>query len=58
VAATDAGSYEERECSRCYEGREYDARLGAWVECRTCSVSRQVVACVYPKPSRILKPTA
>ncbi len=52
VAAADRGSYGERECSRCYEGREYDSERGAWVECRTCSGSGRVVVYVYPKLGR------
>jgi hypothetical protein len=52
VAATDKGSYEERECSRCFDGREYDPERGAWVECRTCSGSGRVIVYVYPRPKR------
>ena len=52
VGAKDADSYEERECSRCYEGREYDGLRGAWVECRTCSGSGRVVVYVYPSSKR------
>jgi hypothetical protein len=33
VAATTAGSYEERPCMRCFEGRVYDIERGAWVAC-------------------------
>jgi hypothetical protein len=49
VAATTAGSYEERTCSRCFEGRVYDVRRGAWVACERCSSSGRVVVYVYPK---------
>ena len=37
VAAIEAGSYEERTCLRCYEGRVYDMQRGAWVACEQCS---------------------
>ena len=50
VAATDRGSYEERECSRCIDGREYDPERSMWVECRTCSGIGRAVVFVYPKP--------
>jgi hypothetical protein len=33
VAATEAGSYEERTCLRCFEGRVYDMERDAWVAC-------------------------
>jgi hypothetical protein len=52
VAAIRAGSYEERPCLRCFEGRVYDARRGAWVACETCSGTARVVVYVYPKPKR------
>ena len=52
VATKNASSYEERECSRCLDGREYDPERGAWVECRTCSGSGRVVVYVYPRPRR------
>ena len=52
VAAKNASSYEERECLRCFDGREYDPERRAWVECRTCSGSGRVVVYVYPKPRR------
>ncbi len=52
VAAKDAGSYEERECSRCFEGCEYNPERSVWVECRTCCGSGRAVVYVYPKPKR------
>jgi uncharacterized protein (DUF983 family) len=52
VAATTAGSYEERTCLRCFEGRVYDARRDAWVACERCSGTARVVVYVYPKPKR------
>src|SRR5829696_1447419 len=33
VASRRAGSYEERTCLRCFEGRVYDVQRGAWVAC-------------------------
>ena len=33
VAVKRAGSYEERTCLRCFEGRVYDIHRGAWVAC-------------------------
>ena len=52
VAATEVGSYEERTCLRCFEGRVYDARRDAWVACERCSGTARVVVYVYPKPKR------
>jgi uncharacterized protein (DUF983 family) len=52
VAATEAGSYEERTCLRCFEGRVYDAELRAWVACERCSGTARVVVFVYAKPKR------
>jgi uncharacterized protein (DUF983 family) len=52
VAATDAGSYEERTCLRCYEGRVYDAQSDAWVDCKQCSDTARVMVYVYPKVKR------
>jgi hypothetical protein len=49
VVATKAGSYEERTCMRCFEGRVYDMQHGAWVACERCSGSGRVVVYVYPK---------
>jgi hypothetical protein len=46
MADTTAGSYEERTCMRCFEGR------GAWVACERCSGSGWVVVYLYPKPKR------
>ena len=37
VAATTAGSYEERTCMRCFAGRVFDIERGAWVSCERCS---------------------
>jgi hypothetical protein len=42
VAAIKAGSYEERPCSRCFEGRLYDLERGAWVACERCSGTGRV----------------
>ena len=55
VSATEQGSYEDRECLRCYEGHKYDVERGAWVECRTCCGSGQAVVYVYPKPKRRMR---
>ncbi len=52
VAAKRAGSYEERTCSRCFEGRVYDMQRGAWVACERCSGSGRVVVYLYPKLKR------
>ena len=48
VAATEAGSYEERTCLRCFEGRVYDVRR----DCERCSGTARVVVYVYPRPKR------
>jgi hypothetical protein len=47
------GSYEERECSRCFEGLVYDGQLGAWVGCDVCSGTGRAIAFVYPKTRRL-----
>ena len=52
VAAKRAGSYEERTCMRCFEGRVYDMERGAWVSCERCSGSARVVVYLYPKLKR------
>ena len=52
VAATKAGSYQERTCLRCFEGRVYDIERGAWVGCERCSGSGRVVVYLYPKLKR------
>ena len=52
VAATRAGSYEERTCLRCFEGRVYDMQRGEWVFCERCSGSGRVVVYLYPKLNR------
>jgi hypothetical protein len=52
VAATEAGSYEERTCLRCFEGRVYDMQRGAWVACERCSGTARVVVYLYPKLKR------
>jgi uncharacterized protein (DUF983 family) len=52
VAAKRWGSYEERTCMRCYEGRVYDMERGAWVACERCSGSGRVVVYLYPKLKR------
>jgi hypothetical protein len=51
VAANRAGSYEERTCSRCFEGRVYDMQRGAWEVCERCSGSGRVVVYLYLKLS-------
>jgi PHP family Zn ribbon phosphoesterase len=52
VVAPRAGSYEERTCSRCFEGRVYDEQRGAWMACERCSGTGQVMVYLYPKPKR------
>ena len=52
VAATESGSYEERTCLRCFEGRVYDAERGAWVACERCAGTMRVVVYVYLRPKR------
>jgi hypothetical protein len=52
VAATNAGSYEDRTCLRCFEGRVYDIERGAWVACERCSGTGRVVVYLYPKLKR------
>lgn len=52
VAASKAGSYEERTCSRCFEGMIYDWQCSAWVACERCSGTGRAVVYVYPKPKR------
>jgi uncharacterized protein (DUF983 family) len=52
VAAKTAGSYEERTCLRCFEGRVYDAQRHAWVACERCLGTARVVVYVYPKLKR------
>ena len=52
VAAKRGGSYEERTCMRCFEGRVYDIERGAWVACERCSGSGRVVVYLYPKLKR------
>jgi hypothetical protein len=52
VAAKRAGSYEERTCSRCFEGRVYDMQRGAWVACERCSGPGRVAVYLYPKLKR------
>jgi hypothetical protein len=52
VAAKRAGSYEERPCMRCFEGRVYDPQRDAWVACERCSGIARVMVYVYPKPKR------
>jgi hypothetical protein len=48
VASTRWGSYEERTCMRCFEGRVYDMERGAWVACERRSGSGRVVVYLYP----------
>jgi hypothetical protein len=52
VAAKRAGSYEERTCLRCFEGRVYDIERGAWVARKRCSGAGLVVVYLYPKLNR------
>ena len=52
VVAKRAGSYEERTCSRCFEGRVCDIERGAWVACQRCAGTARVVVYVYPKLMR------
>jgi hypothetical protein len=52
VVAKRAGSYEERTCVRCFEGRVYDPERGTWVACERCSGSGRVVVYLYPKLKR------
>jgi hypothetical protein len=49
MAATSAGSYEERACMRCFEGRVYDIQRGAWAACERCSGTARVMVYLYPK---------
>jgi hypothetical protein len=49
VAAARAGSYEERTCMRCFEGRVYDNQRGAWVACERCLGTGRVMVYLYPK---------
>jgi hypothetical protein len=52
VSAKRAGSYEERDCLRCFEGRVYDVRRDAWVACERCWGTGRAVVYIYPKPKR------
>jgi hypothetical protein len=52
VAATKAGSYEERACSRYFEERVYDIERGTWLACEPCSGTARVVVYLYPKLNR------
>jgi len=52
VAVIKAGSYEERTCLRCFEGRVYDVQCSDWVACERCLGTARVVVYVYPKPKR------
>ena len=47
------GSYEERECSRCFEGRIYGGERGEWVACEGCSGAGRARVFVYPKKRRL-----
>jgi len=49
VVAKRGGSYKERTCMRCFEGRVYDIERGGWVACERCSGSGRVVVYLYPK---------
>ena len=52
VAATRAGSYEERTRMRCIDGRVYDIERSAWVACERCSGTARVVVYLYPRLTR------
>ena len=52
VATKRWGSYEERTCMRCLEGRVYDIERDAWVACERCSGSGRVMVYLYPKLKR------
>ena len=52
VAATKASCYEERTCLRCFEGRVYDVRRGAWMACERCSGTARELVYLYPKLKR------
>src|SRR5215217_1025906 len=52
VVAPRVGSYEERTCMRCFEGRVYDMERGAWVACERCSDTGLVTVYLYPKLNR------
>jgi hypothetical protein len=52
VAATEAGSYEERTCLRCFEGRVYDVQHDPWVPCQHTARKARVVVYVYPRLKR------
>jgi hypothetical protein len=52
VAATEANSYEERTCLRCFEERVYNVQRDPWVACEQCSGTTRVVVYIYPKPKR------
>ena len=55
VATTGGGSYEERTCLRCFEGRVYDIGHGAWVACERCMGTARVVVYLYRKLKRRLR---
>jgi hypothetical protein len=55
VAATSAGSYEERTCLRCFEGRAYDMQRGGRVACERCLGTSRVVVYIYSKLERRLR---
>ena len=52
VVATTAGSYDERTCMRCFEGRVYDTQRDEWVACERCSGTARVEVYIYPKLNR------
>jgi len=47
-----AGSYEERTCLRCWEGKQYDATAGEWVACEMCGGKGAARVFVYPARRR------
>ncbi len=47
-----AGSYEERTCLRCWEGKQYDATAGEWVACEMCGGEGTARVFVYPARRR------
>ena len=52
VAANRAGSYEERPCLRCFEGRVYDIQRDGWVACERCLGTGRVMVYLYPRLNR------
>ncbi len=57
-AEVASGSYEERTCSRCFEGLAYDGQCGEWVACEACSGTGRAVVFVYGTRNRRLRECA